>query len=103
MDWKKLRRKIPHRVQIAKNAWYEVMYCDDFKDGQTLGETRHDPRQIVILNGQSPKMTVVTYLHECAHAFSNEHETNLTEAQVLTLEKAFYYMLKVDNIFSEKK
>lgn len=102
MDWKKLKRKIPHRVQIAKAAWYEVLYTDDFKDGTTLGETRFEQRQIVIKNGQSPKMTVVTYLHECAHAFSAEHEINLTETQVLALEKAFYYMLKFNNIFMDK-
>lgn len=103
MDWKKLRRKIPHRVQVAKNAWYEVAYVDDFKDGSTYGETRFDPRQIVIQNGLSPKLTVTTYIHECAHAFSEEHEAGLTESQILALEKAFYYMLKSDNVFAEKK
>jgi hypothetical protein len=103
MDWKKLRRKIPHRVQIAKDAWYEIVWVDDFKDGKTLGETRHDPRQIAILNGQSPKMTVVTYLHELMHAFCNENEADLTETQVLAFEKSFYYMLKADNLFVDKK
>jgi hypothetical protein len=103
MDWKKLKRRIPHRVQVAKDAWYEVLYVDDFKDGKTLGETRHDPRQIVLLNGQSPKSAVTTYLHELIHAFSNENDADLTEAQVLAFEKSFYYILKSDNLFTEKK
>jgi hypothetical protein len=103
MDWKKLRRRIPHRVQVAKDAWYEIMWVDDFKDGQTYGETRHDPKQIVIQNGLSPKLTVLVYLHELTHAFSNENDANLTETQVLAFEKSFYYMLKMDNLFVEKK
>lgn len=101
MNWEKLRKKIPHRVQIARNAWYEVLYTDDFKDGNTYGETRFDPRQIVIQNGLSPKLTVVTYLHECAHAFAAEHDINLTETQILAMEKAFYYILKDGNIFEK--
>jgi hypothetical protein len=102
MDWKKLRKRIPHRIQVAKNAWYEVVYIDDFKDGNTYGETRFDPRQIVIQNGLPPKLTVTIFLHEACHAFSAEHDINLTETQILALEKAFYYMLKTDNLFVEK-
>lgn len=102
INWKKLKRQIPHRVQITKNVWYEVVYADDFKDGKTLGETRYDMKQIVILNNQSPKMTVVTYLHELEHAFEMENEIGLTENQILKMEKSFYYRLKPDNIFSDK-
>ena len=101
MDWKKLKRHIPHRVQISKTAWYEIVYINDFKDGKTLGETRFEPKQIVILNGISPKLTVITYLHECAHAYSEEHGLGLTENQILAMEKGFYYLLKAGNIFVE--
>jgi hypothetical protein len=103
MDWKKLRRRIPHRVQVTKDTWYEIVWVDDFKDGKTLGETRHDSKQIVILNGQSPKVTVTVYMHELTHAFSDENGSNMTEAQVLDFEKSFYYILKENNLFTEKK
>lgn len=103
MDWKKLRRHIPHRIQISKDVWFEVVWVDDFKDGKTYGETRWEPNQIAILNGLSPKLTVITYLHECAHAFSGIHEANLTETQILALENSFYYILKENNLFVDKK
>lgn len=103
VKWKKLVKRIPPRVQINRNSFYEVCWIEDFPDGNTLGETRYDPKQIVIKKGLSPKLTVQTYLHEIGHAVSEEFKANLTETQVLAIEAFFYYMLKNDNIFAEKK
>lgn len=99
VDWKKLKRKIPHRVQLGHTVHYEVVWADSFVDPHTMGETRFDSRQIVIKKGLTPKMTVVTFLHEVAHAYSYIYNLNLTETQVLNMEKGFYYLLKNGNIF----
>lgn len=103
VNWKKLKNNIPHRVQTGRNNFMEILYTQDFKDGQTLGEMRPDSNQIVIKNDQSPKNTVTTYLHEILHSISEETGAKLTENQILALEKAFYYILKPNNIFREKK
>jgi hypothetical protein len=103
VNWKKLSRSIPHRVQVSPKGWYEILWVDDFKDGKTLGETRFDPKQIVLMRGQSPKMTVSVYLHEYAHAYSHEWNLNLTESQVLAFEKGLYFWLKHSNLFTKGK
>lgn len=99
VDWKSLKNRIPIRVQLNKNTYYEIVYTDDFVDGRTIGEMRPAHKQIAIKLGQSPKMTVVTYLHEVLHAVSEEAEANLTENQILALEQVFYYILKSGNVF----
>jgi IMP dehydrogenase/GMP reductase len=103
VDWKKLTRGIPHRVQVARNAFYEVLYVDAFVQEDVLGETRFDRKQIVIKDKQHPKEKVHTYIHELLHAISEEYEVNLTEAQVRALEKALYYVMKSDNVFRKAK
>jgi hypothetical protein len=87
-DWVKLKSKIPHQVKIRTKT-YEVAWIDQFKDGKTLGETRFELRQIILLNNMSPKMTVSTFFHEYLHAICHEYNVNLTENQVLALEKSF--------------
>ena len=72
VNWKKLSKSIPHRVQIGPKSFYEILWVTDFKDGKTLGETRFDPKQIVLMKGLSPKETVSVYKHEVAHAYSYE-------------------------------
>jgi hypothetical protein len=103
VNWKSLKTKIPPRVQVAKNVYYEICWVDAFRSPETLGETRFDTRQILIKLGMSPKETVTTYLHELGHALSAEYNANLTEAQVLALESALYFMLKDSNVFKGKK
>lgn len=99
VNWKKLKANIPHFVQVNRKAIYEILYTDEFLDGKTLGETRFNPRQIVIKNGMTPKETVKTYYHELQHAFSEEYGAKLTENQVLALEQGAYYWFKSNNIF----
>ena len=101
INWKQMIKRIPSKVQIAKSSSYEVVWIDSFDNDTVLGETRFDKRQIVIKKGLSPKITVVTYLHEVIHAISAEHNVELTENQVLALENSFYYLLKNDNIFKK--
>lgn len=101
VKWKKLKTSIPNRVQLGNNSFYEILYVDDFLDGKTLGEMRPETKQIVIRNKQTPKNTVITFLHELSHAVSNECDLELTENQILKLEKSFYFLLKKGNIFKE--
>lgn len=103
VDWKKFNRIIPHRVQVARNAFYEILYVDSFVQDDVLGETRFDRKQIVIKDNQTPKEKVHTYIHELLHAVSEEYDVNLTEPQVQALEKALYYILKSDNVFRKAK
>ncbi len=102
IDWDDLVSRIPHFIQLKK-ARYEICWVDDFKDGKTLGETRFDPKQILIKTGQTAKEAVKTYLHEVEHATSHEFDANLTEAQVRALEKSLPWILKPGNIFKDKK
>lgn len=101
VNWKKMVKRIPSKVQIARNKTYEIVWIDAFPDEVTMGETRFDKNQIVIKTNLSPKATIVTYLHEVVHAVSAEHDVELTENQVLALESSFYYLLKNDNVFKK--
>jgi hypothetical protein len=103
VNWKKLTKLIPHRVQVTRKSFYEICYVDSFVDENVLGETRFDRKQIVIKDGQHPKEKVHTYIHELLHAISAEYDVNLTETQVRALERALYYVLKSDNVFRKAK
>lgn len=98
VEWKKLTKRIPIQIQLSKNVNYEIVFVEDFVDGNTLGETTFDRKQIRIKQGQSPKMTMTVFFHELLHAVSEECGANLTENQILALEKSFHYILKPGNI-----
>lgn len=103
LKWKLFKDQIPHQIQLNAKSLYEILWVDNFSDGKTLGEMRPDVKQIVIKTGQTPKNTVITYLHEVIHSISNEFDIGLTENQVLKCEKAIYYLLKKNNIFKGKE
>lgn len=102
-NWNDLAKRIPPRIRIGGRTYFEVCWVDDFADGQTLGETRFDPKQIVIKKNQSPKQTVLTYLHEVTHAASDHYGLGLTENQVLGIEASFMVLLLNGNLFILKK
>lgn len=102
MNWKKLRARIPHKVQITPKVFYEVLWGDLIHKYEDCdGVTKPDIKQIVIKQDLKPKEAVLTYLHEVAHAFSIENNIALTETQVLKIEASMYYVLKEGNIFNE--
>ena len=101
VNWKSLMKKIPNKVQLSKRGEYEIVWVDSFKQDDVVGETRFDRKQIAIKKKMSPKNTVITYLHEVAHGLSAEHEVQLTENQILALEKGLYYLLKDGNLFKK--
>lgn len=103
VNWRKLRSSIPSSVHIGKQL-YEIVFIDQFLDPHTLGETRFEgKRQIVIKNGLTPKETVKVYFHELIHAFSEEFNAEMTETQVLAMEKGLHWWMKRDNIFEKDK
>lgn len=73
-----------------------MVYIDEFKDGETLGECRFNPNQIVIKNGQSDTETFKTFLHEVLHAVSIENKVGLTEKQTRALEDGLYRLLRLN-------
>jgi hypothetical protein len=92
-NFSSLKKNIPNKVRVKPRIFYEVLWSEDFhfdKEGQkTYGITRFDPRQIVINKNQPDKESCHTYFHEFLHAVSHEYEVNLTENQVIALEKSF--------------
>jgi hypothetical protein len=101
VNWKKLVKKIPNKVQLSRKGEYEIVWVDSFKEHDVVGETRFDRKQIAIKGKMSPKNTVLTYLHEVTHGISAEHDAQLTENQVLAIEKSLYYLLKEGNLFKK--
>lgn len=101
VNWKKLAKKIPNKVQLSKKGEYEIVWVESFKQSDVVGETRFDRKQIAIKTKMSAKSTVITYLHEVAHGISAEHEVELTENQILALEKSLYYLIKDGNLFKK--
>jgi len=90
IDYNRLVKNIPHQIWIKAKTTFEVLFSDTIRSNdKVLGETRFDPRQIIIKNGQSNKETVYTLFHEFLHATSDENGAGLTESQVASLEKAF--------------
>ncbi len=96
-------KQIPNRVQVSNTVYYEILWTDEFKQHDIMGEARHDMKQIVILKNLSPKETVKTYMHEIAHVFSDHYKFSMTERQVLFFEKCLTYTLKSGNIFKSEK
>ena len=103
VNWLKLMQQIPNRVQVSSNIYYEILWIDAFREHDTMGETRHDMKQIVLLRNLSPKETVKTYMHEIAHVFSDYYKFSMTERQVLFFEKCLTYTLKNGNIFKSER
>lgn len=84
---------IPPHVRVTSKRTFEVVHIEQFKNKETMGECRFEPTQIVLKKGQTPKEEFSTFLHECIHAVAVENDVELTETQVLKLEKGFLRLL----------
>lgn len=100
--WKYLVKRIPSKLHVKRNVYYEVCWVKEFPTGDHVGEARSDTRQIMIKLGLSPKETFVTFLHECLHVFSAEYQLGLTETQISKFEEGFYYLIKLFKHFFGK-
>lgn len=94
IKWKKLREKIPNKIQVKKAVTYEILWTDDFHKQDLYGEMRPDSRQIVLNKNQGDKEVMYTLFHEMIHLFADEYGAKITETDVRKLEKGFYYILK---------
>lgn len=103
INWKKLHTNIPPFIRVNKKQMYETLYIEDFKDGNTRGESRFDTKQLVLQSNRPSKETVHTYFHELLHIYSDEFGANLTENQVLALENALPYVIEFVNTLNGVK
>ncbi len=102
MKWSQLAKRIPHKIQVTRKVFYELLWSPEIVGGEDCyGVTRLDSKQIVLLTGQTPRNMVHTYIHEVVHAFSEEYNIGLTETQVRKIESALHYLLKNGNVFKE--
>ncbi len=95
INWNKVKQNIPHRFKVKNKSEYETLYIEELDGGKTVGHARFNEKQIIIVNKLSPKQTVSTWFHELLHIVSHEYDANLTEKQVLALEKAIPYLLEI--------
>lgn len=101
INWKKKVRNIPAKVQIAPKVQYDITWQKEIlntKGDHLCGFTDFDNKIINIQLGMSPKLTAETAWHECLHAWSHHYNINLTENQVLALEKILPY---IDGLFNK--
>ena len=94
ISWKKFRKNIPTSIKLLK-ASYEVLWQEELVSGANDGETRFDPKQIVLHNATDQKEVVHTFMYEYFHALSHEYNVNLTETQVRNLERALPDLIKI--------
>lgn len=98
INWKKLKNQIPSSFKIKGKTW-EVLWIEEFEENndgtRNIGETRFIEKQVVLAKKLSPKLTVHTFIHEIFHVISYDTNANLTEKQVLALEKATPYLLEI--------
>lgn len=99
INWKKLRKQIPSKIQLGSKLYYNVFWANDYKNGELNGECDYEKRQIILNMKQSDRESVVTYFHELAHAISYEYNFDLTESQVRNFERSVPYLLKNNNLF----
>ena len=88
--------KIPPRIRITRRTTYEVVYTDEFKDKNQMGECNPESKQITLKNGMSNTNIITTFIHEVIHSLSLENDFPLTEKQVESLERSIYRMLRLN-------
>lgn len=103
MKWSFYRKHIPNKVQVSSGVVYEILWVDEFIDNTNVGECRYDQQQVVLKKGLSHKQTLETYIHELLHLFSHEYGVDLSEQDVLKLEKIIPFILKENNIFKSRR
>lgn len=101
INWKKLFKRIPVSIQLTKKVKYDITWARPDPSLDHVGITHLEAKHIVVSLDLKPRAAVHTYIHEVLHAISEEYDANLSEKQVLALEKALYFVLKPGNLFKE--
>lgn len=84
---------IPPHIKIKNKVVYEVVWVDQFKDPEVLGECRFDSKQIALKIGVSERETYKTLIHEVLHAVEFERGVKLQHKAIYQLEDALFYIL----------
>lgn len=95
MNWNKLAKNIPAEVKIGSRVKYEVLYIKEFSIKEDIAKCDYGKKQLIIKEALGPKLKVESFLHECLHAFSYQHNIGLTEQQILDFESAFPYLITI--------
>ena len=94
--WKTLRKNIPNKLHAGYGKYFDVLWQAVIPPGpdgkRVYGLTRYDPLQILIDKTQGDKESIYTIFHEYLHALSEIHDIQLTERQVVKMEKTFPYI-----------
>lgn len=104
VNYKKLVKQIPSKVQIAPRVYYDIVWQKeivDTKGNHLYGLSDLTNKVITIKMDLPAKLTIEIYFHELYHCFSEELELGLTETQVLKMEHAAPYILKKGNVFND--
>jgi len=94
---------LPASIRLTAKKKYEVLIIKELDNG-LYGECRQDYdglNQIVLASKQfkNKKDVLITFIHELIHAISFEYlpdKQQLTESQVMKLERGVYNVLKLN-------
>jgi hypothetical protein len=102
INWKNLQKNIPSSIKVGKNDYFVLWVTDFPKDHTQLGQSSFgEEKQIIININQPTKEAVLTFFHEVLHCISYEYKVNLTEKQVLAMEKGFKDILLFSKILDK--
>lgn len=87
---------IPPSVRITAKVAYPVRMVDRFSDTDTLGECSQEPREIRIRSDLSPRLTLITFIHEVLHAMQFEYGIKIPHASVNQLDSAIEACLRLN-------
>lgn len=104
INWKSLYKNIPSSLKIGLSDYFILWVTSFPKDKKQLGQSSFgEEKQIIINVAQSKKEAVHTFFHEILHCLSFEYDANLTEKQVLALEKGLKDILLFSKILDKGK
>lgn len=99
INWKKLVKQIPGKVQITPKVSYDVVWQKEIVDTQgkfLYGLTDISNKVITIRMDMSAKDTMNTFFHELTHAVDEEFKIGLTENQTLDMENFLPVLIKLN-------
>ena len=88
------RRDYPKELIIG-DVVYKIKFVRKFDHPDTVGECDPCDKEIRILQGQSPKETLLCLIHEVCHALIEfEHDIDIKHKLIYKLEKPIYKFIR---------
>lgn len=89
--------KIPHRIRIKRNVFYEIVFAEVVKnDYSCMGYCDGDNKQIILKIEQSKESMIKTLIHELIHAIEFTYKTPIPHKITEMLENGIYAFLKLN-------